>query len=327
VTGLARSLDGYAYAGNIVTVKKLLVIAIVALVAAPSAPSAPLATISRYVSNVDPSRWYDLGCALGDAVAHGTRPYDAGVILDFGDPAFDGSSYGTRVFDGSFRTTAELRHVAEQYGAGYWTCSPMDSTLRIVMATTNHGTHVSFGAGAAWANMVDATNTYYAANCCIAAQVAAIGGIDSELDWNTYAVTKPWVDGYDSANSWLYLNIGDAAGCPPAGTCDNGWTYDRLWYVSWGVGPALPMPQIYNEVGTQARQWQRLDLWAANVKGAAMVHRGSIAQHQACVDRGDPCPGVDNTAGKAWTQLSSALNGAASTAQTLRWSTDISWRN
>lgn len=307
--------------------KKLVVLALAASVLAAPAHAAPQATISRYVSNVDPSRWYDLGCALGDAVARGTRPFDAGVILDFGDPAVSGSSYGARVFDGSFRTTAEVRHVAEQYGAGYWSCSPTDSTLRVVLATTNHGAHVSFGGGAAWANMVDATNAYYAANCCIAAQVAAIGGIDAELDWNSFAATKPWVDGYDSANSWIYLNIGDAAGCPPAGTCDNGWTYNDLWYVSWGSSPALPMPQIYNETGTQARQWQRLDLWAAANRGGAMTFRGSIAQHQACIDRSDSCLGVGNTAGTAWTQLSSALNAYASTAQTLRWSTDISWRN
>ena len=135
------------------------------------------------------------------------------------------------------------------------------------------------------------------------------------------------MDGYDFANTWLYLNFGDAAGCPPAGSCDNGWSYADIWYVSSGNGPARPLPQIYNEYGTQAKQWERLDLWAVANRGARMDFRGAMAQHQACADRGDSCPGVDNTAATAWTQLAGALGAAAATAQPLRWSTDISWRN
>jgi hypothetical protein len=178
--------------GNIELVKRLVLVGVVltALLAAAAAPAAPLPTISRYVSNADPARWFDLGCALGNAVASGTRPKDSGVVLDFGDPAYVNGVYGARLFDGSFRSTTAVRHVAEQYGLGYYYCSPFDSSLRIALGTTNHGYHVSYAHGAAWANMVDATNHTFADGCCAASQVAAIGGIDSELDWNSFKITK-----------------------------------------------------------------------------------------------------------------------------------------
>ncbi len=307
--------------------RRLVPILLAVLALASPAHAAPLHTISRYVANPDPSRWYDLGCALGNAVTAGTRPKDAVVILAFGDPAASGGSYGAHIFDGSFRTTAQLRAIAQQYGYGYWVCSPYDSELRIVLGTTNHGTHVGYAHGAAWARMVNATNDYFAANCCIAGQVSALGGIDAELDWNPPDVTMPWANGYDSANAWSYVEFGDAAGCPPAGSCDGGWSYADIWAIAWGIAPALPLPQVYNERGTQAAQWENVDLWGVGSKGIKMGFRGSLAQHQACVDRGDPCPGTGNTADQAWTQLHDALSSQASTAVTPRWSTDISWRN
>jgi hypothetical protein len=310
--------------------QRLLVLglAVVVLVGvARPATAAPIRTISRYVSNPDPARWFDLGCALGTAVFEGTRPRDAGVILDFGDPARTDAGYGSLIFSGRFLSAAGIRRAAEAYGSGYWACSPADSTLRIVVGTTNHGSRVSFGHGAAWAKLVDAVNGYYRANCCIASQVAAVGGIDSELDWNPPSVTRAWTDGYDSVNNWLYLNFGDAAGCPPAGFCNGGWSYADIWYVSWGNPAAWPMPQMYNELGTQAAQWERIDLWSVATHGARMDFRGSLAQHQACLDLAVPCGGVDNGADEAWTQLYSALNSQPSTAQPLRWSSDMSWRN
>jgi hypothetical protein len=307
--------------------KRLGAAALVALALATPAQPAPLHTISRYVANPDPARWYDLGCALGQAVAAGTRPKDALVILAMGDPAVSAGTYGAHIFDGSFRTTAQLRAIAQQYGYGYWVCSPYDSTLRIVLGTTNHGAAVSYAHGAAWARMVNATNDYFAANCCIDAQVVALGGIDAELDWNPPGVTLPWANGYDSANAWSYVEFGDAAGCPPAGTCDGGWTYPDLWSISWAIPPALPLPQIYNEHGTQAAQWDKLDLWGVATRSIAIGFRGTLAQHQACLDRADPCTGTDNTADEAWTQLRDALASSTSTALVPRWSTDMSWRN
>ena len=42
---------------------------------------------------------------------------------------------------------------------------------------------------------------------------------------------------------------GAAEGCPPVGSCNNGWSYEDIYYVNWGNSPAYPFPQIYNEPG------------------------------------------------------------------------------
>jgi hypothetical protein len=306
----------------------LVALAAIALALPARADAAPLRTISRYVSTTDTSRWYDLGCALGHAVANGTRPRDAEVVLAFGDPSYNGTYYGAWIYNNSFRSTPQIRAVAEQYGYGYYVCSPSGTSLEIVMGTTNHGSHVGYNHGVAWANMVDATNAYFRNNCCISSQVNAVGGNDIELGWNPPSVTFPWIRGYDSANSWSMINFGDAAGCPPYGSCSGGWTIDDVWWASWGASPDWPLPQIYNETGANAREWYRISLHGYTAhSGASMYFIGSMAQWQACTDRGYACTGTKNTAAEAWTQLHDALNADSRTSQTLVHSTDISWND
>lgn len=295
---------------------------------APSALSAPTPTISRYVSTTDVSRWYDLGCALGQAVKNGSRPKDAIVFLAFGRPSHNGTSYGTIIYNNSFRSTAQIRAVAYNYGYGYYVCGPYDSFLEISIGTTNFGSGTTNGHGQAWANMVDATNDQFANNCCIADQVWATGGSDMELDWNSPSATRAWANGFNTAASWWYNNFGDAAGCPPYGSCNNGWTQADIYYVSWQLPTAWPFPQIYNTTGANAKQWQRISLHGYTQHGQnPMYILGAMAQHQACLDTGNPCTGVNNTAAQAWNQLYNELNSDSRTAQDLPYSTDISWNN
>ena len=295
---------------------------------APAGQAAPNHTISRYISTTDVSRWYDLGCLLGQAVANGSRPMDGTVFLAFGRPYYDGTSYGTIIYNNSFRTTAQIRQVAYNYGYGYYVCAPQGATLEVSIGTTNLGGYTTFSHGQAWANMVDATNDMYVNNCCIADAVYASGANDMELDWNPPAATRAWGDGYNAAGDWWYNNFGDAAGCPPYGSCKNGWTQDDLWYVSWGIPAAFPFPQIYNETGANAQQWQRVSLRGyTDHDGNSMLIMGAAAQYQACLDKGDPCTGVNNTAAQAWTQLYNELNSDSRTAQDGQYSTDFSWNN
>lgn len=309
----------------------LFVLVALALSLAPSGnAAAPNYTISRYVSTTDVSRWYDLGCLLGQAVAAGTRPMDGTVFLAFGRPEYDGTAYGTIIYNNSFRTTAQIRQVAYNYGFGYYVCAPSGATLEVSIGTTNLGSDTTASHGQAWANMVDATNTMYIDNCCIADAVYASGANDMELDWNSAAATRAWSDGYSAAGDWWYNNFGDAAGCPPYGVCNNGWTQDDIWYVSWGNPAAFPFPQIYNETGAQAEQWQRISLRGYTDHGQnSMLIMGAMAQHQACLDLGNPpeCNGLENTAAEAWTQLYNEVNSDSRTAQDIQYSTDISKNN
>lgn len=129
-------------------------------------------------------------------------------------------------------------------------------------------------------------------------------------------------------------NYGDAAGCPPYGNCNNGWTQDDVWYISWGCGIAAPLPEIYTTTGSQAKEWYRLVKYSISKNpGNPMIISGTMTQYQACIDQGDPCSGTNNTPEQGWTQLWDLLNADPETAQTLlnpstlRWSTDISWQN
>jgi hypothetical protein len=220
----------------------VLALAAFAFVGVPAGQAAPKHTISRYVSTTDVSRWYDLGCSLGQAVANGSRPLDGTVFLAFGRPSYNGTSYGTIIYNNSFRTTAQIRQVAYNYGYGYYVCAPQGAFLEISIGTTNLGGYTTYNHGQAWANMVDATNNMYINNCCIADYVVASGASDMELDWNSPSATRTWGNGYNAAAQYWYNNFGDAAGCPPYGSCNNGWTQDDIWYVSWGNPSGMAVP-------------------------------------------------------------------------------------
>jgi hypothetical protein len=288
-------------------------------------------TRSFYVNTTNPPTWYDLGCALGHKVGDGSRPRDASVFLNFGRPYYSASdkAYGALNWspDG-FRKTKTIRvNVLQQFGYGYWACSPFNTKLILVAGTSNDGSTTGRAHGVAWANMVDATNAYFRKECCIASQVIAVGGIDSELNWNTAGATRRWVDGYDSATPYSYYVDGAAEGCPPAGTCDNGWSDEDIYYVNWWNKPAWPFPQIYNEAGTNATQWQRISAFGVTNHGSKMVFRGAMSQLEACADQGNPsvCSGLKNTPVEAWNQLRNAVNANSSTKGTIPYATDIRW--
>src|SRR5207244_1854684 len=117
--------------------------------------------------------------------------------------------------------------------------------------------------------------------------------------WNTAPVTKAWVNAYDSVNNQLLYDFGDASGCPPAATCDNGWTQDDIWYISWGVVPGRPLPQIYATSGINARQWEQIALYSVTNKSTRMDFQGALTQYQACQQVGG-CSGTNNTAEQGW---------------------------
>lgn len=219
------------------------------------------------------------------------------------------------------RGTDEQREVA----AAMPVCSPLNSKLVIVAGTSNLGSGTTRSHGVAWANMVDATNAYFRKECCIASQVRAVGGTDVELNWNTPAATRRWVNGYASATSYSYYVDGAAEGCPPVGTCDNGWSNEDIYYVNWWNPPAWPFPQIYNELGTNASQWQILSAYGVSAHGSKMVFRGTMSQYQACADQNEACSGTKNSPVEAWNQLRSAINASSSTKGTIPYATDIRW--
>jgi hypothetical protein len=196
--------------------------------------------------------------------------------------------------------------------------------LTIGIGTSNFGPGVSFRHGRAWAEMVNQANEWAAATG-LSSAVRFAGANDIELSWAGPKTTRRWVRGYDSVGRWPYYDYGDAADCPPRGSCQGAWTQEDVWYVAWGARTAIPLPQVYTPNGVMAEQWYRLSLYSYRVHGSPMVIAGVLSQRKACRQSTDPCRGMNNTPARAWLQLHRALNRDRRTAQPLNWSTDIAW--
>lgn len=308
------------------TIQRIAMLATAAWIALQAVPvpakavTPPSATTSRYMKTTDSAVLYNEGCNAGKIPQHGI------VVLDFGAPAVSGTTYGSIIFSNAFRSTAQISTAAKQWLLGYWNCSPSWPQVTLAIGTSNYRGQTNASHGRAWAQMVNGVVAWIVQSG-YGSQLDVAGASDMELDWNTAAATRAWADGYDGADTRGYFNFGDAAGCPPYGSCNNGWTQADVWYVSYGVSPAFPLPEIYTTNGSMAAEWYRLSLHGYTAHGSAMWIVGEMTQYQACKDTGNPCTGTNNTPSAGWNQLYSRLNADPRTAQPLLFSTDISWRN
>ena len=293
------------------------------------AQTAPGPTTSRYMSTVDGTALYNEGCQQGQAGEDGV------VILDFGAPWIQNGTYGTILFDarGTFASTAQIEFAAEMFLSGYWDCAPGNTFVRLGIGTSNYRGMTGADHGRAWGSLVENVNGWINSPPSYAAEQDAHGAIDLEMAWNTADASRAWVDGYAEVSGSPYYNYGDCEGCPTAGAVlsapgrrlNNGWTQEDVWYVSYGVQLAFPFPEIYLTNGVNAAQWQQLSLYAQTNHDTAMNFMGALTQFQSC--QPGRCPGTNNGPGDGWAQLNDALNSDGRTAQTLNWSSDITWQN
>lgn len=295
---------------------------------AAQAATAPPYTLSHYVEYTDANTMYNMGCNLGTNDKNAGITYDNIVLLDFGQPYLSGGVYGTYTFGNAFASLATLESAMENYASGFWTCTGSNlSTLRLVMGTSNYGSNVSTGHGQAFATSVNNINTWLS-NQGYTKYITAAGGVDTETSWNTATISRAWADGYNTNHLYALYDYGDAGGCPQysqGGTCNNGWTQDDVYHISWGIAAGFALPEIYNTTGANANQWQQVSLWGVlNSANGKIVFSGSLTQADAC---GTGCSGTNNSPATGWTQLYNAVNGDSRTAQsTLEWSTDMSWK-
>jgi len=287
---------------------------------------APEATWSRYMTTVDQLRMRRLGCDLGQRVRGGHEPDDSLVVLAFGMPMHHKGRFGASLF-GHFANSRKIGGAAVAFGRGFGEClgeSPGHLTLSI--GTSNYGRDVTYRHGRIWGSMVNRANGILR-SWGLADTVSVHGGNDIEPGWRGPKATRRWIRGYKSVTSTPYFNFGGAGGCPPAGYCEGDWTIEDIWYAAWGSGVAIPLPEIYSPTGTNAEQWYRLSLWSYKTHGERMDIAGAMSQRQSCWDTHDRCFGIRNPPNRSWSQLWHALNKDPRTAQPLRFSTNISWRN
>lgn len=297
------------------------------------AVSPPPASQSYYMNTIDTNTLYDMGYQKGqeDNKTPGTQ--NSVIILDFGSQTKSADS-GPSLFGGPDASLQEVENAVEAYSKGYWkgTGSDNQSTIHLVVGT-NNSSQATYSNGKAWAEMVNHIASYNADHS-YSDQVVLDGGNDMEPIFNSPDATKEWVDGYASAYRYFLYNYGSADGCPaedaPTGSgngmCSNNWTQEDIYQISWGAPPALAIPEIYNESGTSAKQWQNISKYAA-VHDHGMQLKGAMTQDGACNQQDSNCiAGTDNKPEEGWQQLYDQLNKDPDTRQSeLPYSTDITW--
>jgi len=288
----------------------------------PAFASAPYYTYSYYMTNQSNITYaaYQLGCGQGTTDRNSGQNRDDIMIIDFGAQYNNGGNWGAVYPAQNVYTISEanIHAAAVQVAAGYYQClaNANSSTLVIAVGTNNSGSQTNSTAGARWAQMVNSIEQDII-NQGFSGHANANGATDTELDWSTSTSAKNWINGYIGSANRRYYNFGDAAGCPPYGSCNHGWTQDDIWYVSWGAsGPySFVIPEIYYN-GNQT-EWQQISLYGAINKNSRILFSGALTQQGSC-------GGCGYSPSAGWQALYDAVNSDSRTAQSIiAWSTDI----
>ena len=303
--------------------------------------SQPATSTSYYLTTVDNHFLHDLGCELGTRDHGLPGKQDSGVVLNFSFPVcFDDGHFGADLYGYGPVSTSGIETAVKSFAAGYYTCTGSDNSSNLVVGvgTNNKPTSCrtqsqAAAHGTAWAQLVTRINNW-AVNEGIFHQVQAYGASDIELGWNTPTWSRAWIDGFNQPGNNYLLHFGDAAGCPYEGnthwSCGTAnypeWTMEDVWYVAWGAPPSLPLPLIYLTNGVHAKQWAYLSQYSVIQHGHPMEFTGVFTQSQFCDQfNWEICQRANNTPEQAYEQLTTELNKHPSTAQILRWKTDIRW--
>ena len=255
---------------------------------------------SFYVTSMNSTTASTLGCNQGayDA-AHGNT--NSTVTLDFGGQN-SGNTGTLLTFSNTSVTYAQIESYAENFAYNYWSCTGSNdrtSQLMLALGTNNSAYYVNSAGGAAWAGVVNTVINYLNANGY--GQVVVWGASDIELAWDTYADTADWVAGYTSHTAAMYVDYGDAGGCPPYGSCGNGWTQTDVYNVAWGSSQAQAEPEIY--YSSQAQEWGNISNTVGRILFWAPMDEYDLA-------------GSTLTASQAWSALGCDVGGQSCSAST-----------
>jgi hypothetical protein len=208
------------------------------------------ATISLYEHTTRQSTLREQGC---DAAKRGVGGV---VILDFGQPAYNGHTYGTYLFSGRFAGNAEITGAMLGYAVGYVHCLAQGSTLSISLArgTSNYHPQVpsAYQAGRRWARETRTLEGLLAKRG-LAAHVVSAAADDVEPAWDrSFHRTRDFFRGYrEEGSGHVLYNFGSLDG--GVGSI---WNAKQIFYVASGMKYVAAMPEIYNHA--MASQWAEL---------------------------------------------------------------------
>ncbi|MDX6470631.1 MAG: hypothetical protein QOF75_2434 [Gaiellaceae bacterium] len=229
------------------------------------------ATVSLYERTADPSVLGRQGCTAAQRGVGGI------VILDFGQPAYNGHTYGTNLFSGRFAGNAEITRGLLSYARGYTRCLRRGSTLSITLArgTSNYHPAVPspYNAGHRWARETARLSALLRAGG-LDAHVSSAAADDVEPAWDrTFHRTRDFFRGYRAASTGhLLYNYGSLDG--GVGSI---WNARQAFFVASGMKYARVIPEIYNP--SMARQWAELAHIAKRVYHRPVQFAGVMTTH------------------------------------------------
>jgi hypothetical protein len=231
----------------------------------------PRATISLYERTAYPRTLRRQGCTAAKRGVGGV------VILDFGQPAYNGHTYGTNLFSGRFAGNAEITRGLLAYARGYAYCVDPSSDLRISLArgTSNYHPAVpsAYKAGRKWARETMRLSQILRREG-VDRFVTSAAADDVEPAWDrTFHRTRDFYRGYrDGGLGHLLYNYGSLDG--GVGSI---WNLRQAFYVAAGMKYARPIPEIYNHA--MARQWAELAHIARHVYHRPVQFAGVMTTH------------------------------------------------
>jgi hypothetical protein len=212
--------------------------------------SKPRATISLYEHTVRRSVLRAQGCSAAKRGVGGI------VILAFGQPAYNGHTYGTNLFSGRFAGNRAITRAMFAYAYGYTRCLRRGSTLEIALArgTSNYRPQVpsTYKAGRKWARETMALGRSLRLHG-LHGRVRAAAADDVEPAWDrSFHRTRDFFRGFrDARTGHLLYNFGSLDG-----GVGGIWNARQAFFVAGGMRYARAIPEIYNHA--MAKQWAEL---------------------------------------------------------------------
>jgi len=229
------------------------------------------ATISLYEHTTSQATLRDQGCEAAKRGVGGI------VILDFGQPAYNGHTYGTYLFSGRFAGNAKITGAMLAYALGYRSCLPQGSTLSISLArgTSNYHPQVpnAYQAGSRWARETQKLERLLGERG-LARHVTSAAADDVEPSWDrSFHRTRDFFRGYRAAGTGHVLyNFGSLDG-----GVGSVWNAKQIFYVASGMKYVAAIPEIYNHA--MAQQWAELAHIAKHRYHRPLKFAGVMTQH------------------------------------------------
>jgi hypothetical protein len=179
------------------------------------------------------------------------------VILDFGQPAYNGHTYGTYLFSGRFAGNKAITQAMYAYAYGYHRCLRRGSNLKITLArgTSNYHPQVPspYKAGRKWARETMMLQDRLNVHAALSRHVTSAAADDVEPAWDrTFHGTRDFFRGYRDAHTGQAIyNYGSLDG-----GVGSVWNARQVFFVTSGMRYAKAIPEIYNNA--MARQWAEL---------------------------------------------------------------------